>query len=115
MVLPFAHRMFSGLRNERSSVPSAAKFVTTSRVGGFRDIINHDDLISDVPGETAHRPDGQPGLTRGVTREDQNGNKRCLALSSGLPITLQKLGAFFGKDSHKIPGCQTRADPGGNR
>ena len=82
---------------------------------GFRDIIKHDDLISDVPGETAHRPDGQPDLIRHVTREDQNGNKRCLALSLSLPIALQKLGAFFGKDSHKIPGCQTRADPGKNR
>lgn len=115
MVLPFAHRMFSGLRNERSSVPSAAKFVTTSRVGGFRDIINHDDLISDVPGETAHRPDGQPDLTRRVTREDQNGNKRCLALSFGPIHYLAEAASFFGKDSHKIPGCRTRADPGGNR
>ena len=63
--------------------------------GGFRGIINHDDLITDIPGETAHRPDGQPDLTRRVTREDQNGNKRCLALSFGSTDCLAEAGSLL--------------------
>lgn len=68
---------------------------------GFRGILNHDDLITDIPGETPHRPDGQPDLIQRVTHEDQNGNDGSRVRPLGLPITLQNLGAFSAKTAIK--------------